>query len=448
MSKKDDHAAAIVRRLRSAGYAAYVVGGAVRDMVIGCEPKDWDIATDAAPEEVAALFDRVIPVGERFGVSLVISGGIPFEVAMFRAEGAYRDGRRPESVAPAAAREDVLRRDFTINALLYDPVTDKIIDYVGGREDIDRRLIRTVGDPVHRFTEDKLRMLRAVRFAARLDFTVEPATFAAIRKIAPCVTEVSVERIGEELEGMFTGPHPDRALTLIDDSGLLATVLPEVAAMKGVPQPEAFHPEGDVFEHTRLMLAEFGGGAATLAFAVLLHDVGKPAVMTIEDRIRFNEHDEVGSEIAEGIMRRLRFSRRMCERVTLLVRNHMRFKDVTQMRRSTLRRFMSEDYFPELLELYRLDSIASHGSLDVYEHLIRERSREEPSLPEPLISGRDLLAMGYESGPSLGAALREVRDAQLEGIVRTREGALSHAARLRSPEVRRRTRARRSSRGD
>jgi tRNA nucleotidyltransferase/poly(A) polymerase len=419
----------IVVTLRDAGHEAFIVGGAVRDMVMGREPKDYDIATSASPAEVAAIFPRVEPVGAQFGVVLVLQEGIPFEVAMFRTEGVYRDGRRPNSVAPATLDEDLHRRDFTVNALIFDPVTDSVIDRFGGRDDIESGIIRTVGDPCSRFAEDRLRMLRAIRFATRLDFSIEESALAAIQKCAPDVGTVSAERIRDELIGIFCGPHPGRGLALLDETGLLQVVLPEVAAMKNVPQPEAFHPEGDVFEHTRLMLDHFGGGPVTLALAVLLHDVGKPSTITRTDRIRFNLHDKAGADIAGMVLRRLRFDRRTIDRVESLVRDHMRFKDVPQMRRATLRRFMAGEGFDELLALYRLDCLASHGSLDIHDSIVREREHE-PALPEPLVSGVDLISMGFREGPEVGVALADIRELQLEGAITTTAAVLSRAAEL------------------
>lgn len=428
-ANKKDEAFQVVSRLREAGFRAFIAGGAVRDMVMGVEPEDYDIATDATPDDVARLFDRVRPVGAAFGVSLVMTERNTFEVAMFRTEGAYADGRRPDSVERADEREDVRRRDFTINALLYDPTEDRVIDHTGGITDIRAGIIRAVGDPGTRMIEDRLRMLRAVRFAARLGFGIEPATMAAIREGAAHVTAVSRERIGDELSKMFTGKNPERALSLLDESGLLAAVLPEIAAMKGVAQPPEYHPEGDVFEHTRRMLSLFGGGTRTMAFAVLLHDVGKPAAFSYTDRVRFNGHDEIGARMAEEILRRLRFDGDTVARVRELVRKHMRFLNVPQMRESTLRRFMALPEFPELLELHRLDCIASTGNLDTCHFLMTRIENAAPeetrTLPPPLIGGDELIAMGMTPGPEFGRILREVHDAQLEGAISTRDAAVA-----------------------
>jgi len=431
----------IVKTLRRAGFRAFIVGGAVRDMVMGKAPKDFDIATDAPPEEVERLFEHVYPVGAQFGVSLVRIGKDLYEVARFRKDGAYQDGRRPVSVEPAGEIEDVNRRDFTINALIWDPEEDRIIDHVDGIADIRNRIIRTVGDPVQRFGEDRLRMLRAVRFAARFEYSIEPVTLGAIRQNASSIFEVSCERIGEELCKMFTGPHPDQALILLDESGLLRLILPEVSALKGVIQSPEYHPEGDVFEHTLRMLKMFGGGSATLAFGILFHDIGKPATFKMTDRARFNRHDEAGAETAVRIMKRLRFESAVISQVRDLVRKHMQFMNVRSMKRSTLRRFMAQPAFEEMLELYRLDSLASHGQLDIYTFLKEEIARERThnrtlDLPERLVSGEDLIAIGLEPGPLFKTILDEVMDAQLEGKISTRSEALAFLKEHFSPPVR------------
>lgn len=443
-----DNALAVVDRLIAAGFQAYIVGGAVRDMVLSVPPKDYDIATNACPEDVARIFPRIIPVGREFGVSLVPYGGDMFEVAMFRSDGVYEDGRRPVGVLPSDLEGDLKRRDFTINAMAYDPRDDSFIDPVGGMQDIAARTIRTVGNPVERFTEDRLRMLRAVRFAANLGFVIESATFHAVFVNARLVESVSRERIGEELANMFTGPHPGVALRLLDGTGLLDVVLPEVAVMKGVTQPPEYHPEGDVFEHTLAMLDLYEGGSVSLAFGILLHDAGKPSTRTVTDRIRFNRHDEAGAEIASSVMRRLRFSGDITVRVIRLVRNHMRFINVRAMKESTLRRFMAEDGFDELLELFRLDCLARGASLETYEYVVSLREKLGPVLPEPLISGQDIIDEGYKPGPTFKTILRAVSDAQMEGIVTTREDALAYVRRLYPAQCRRSCRTRKSNRQD
>ena len=437
-SQLKKNAVDIVRRLQKAGFEAYIVGGAVRDMVLECKPKDYDIATNASPPDIKRLFRKVYPVGAQFGVSMVVKGSHAYEVAQFRVEGVYEDGRRPLHVQPAQAIEDVLRRDFTMNALLYDPIHDTIIDHVHGVDDIHARIIRTVGDPHIRFMEDHLRMLRAVRFSARFNCTIEQHTFEAIRSYAQKITLISAERIGDEFSKMFTGPFPAKALTLLDKTGFLEILLPEVSAMKGVEQPEEYHPEGDVFDHTLRMLELSNSDSLTLSLGILFHDIGKPVTRTITDRVRFNRHDEVGADIAVNILRRFRFSNDIITRVHTLVRNHMRFIHVKEMRRSTLRRFMAMDGFDEMLELFRLDVLASHGSLELYEFIKQEYNEEHiegkgPTLPKPLITGHDLIALGFTQGPIFSTILKRVQDAQLENEVTTYHDAIAYVLKLFNP---------------
>lgn len=428
-------ASQIISSLRRAGFEAYLAGGCVRDLLLGRSPADYDAATAAPPAEIIRIFPRTVEVGAAFGVIQVVMDDGTYEVATFRAEGPYHDGRHPSSVRAASAREDVLRRDFTVNGLLYDPETGRILDFVGGQEDLAARRLRTIGDPVVRFAEDRLRMLRAVRLAAELGFEIAPDTFQALRQLADGLAEVSPERIRDELVRIVTGPDPARGLALLHDTGLLRVVLPEVAAEAGVPQPEAFHPEGDVFEHTRLAVGQLRTPSVTLAMATLLHDVGKPPTFERADRIRFNQHDEVGAEIARVVMQRLRFSRRETDRVVALVRQHMIFKDLPRMRDARARRLMADETFPELLELYRADCAASHGDLSTYEEVRARLARlaaAAPSTPR-LITGEDLLALGLIPGPRIGEILRAVEDAQLEGHVRTRDEALALARTLAAP---------------
>ena len=421
-------AAAIVARLRDAGFETYLAGGCVRDRLLGRPAADYDIATAARPDEVAALFPRTVDVGAAFGVIRVLTDDGDNEVATFRTEGPYLDGRHPSSVRYAGPREDALRRDFTINGLFYDPAADAVLDFVGGRADLAVRLVRAIGDPAVRFAEDRLRMLRAVRLAAELDFTIAPDTLDAVRRNAADVREVSAERIRDELVRMLTGPDPGRALALLRDAGLLAAVLPEVAAEIGVPQPPNFHPEGDVFEHTRLAVAALRQPSPALAMATLLHDVGKPETLEhAPDRIRFNRHDERGAEIAEAVMERLRFPRRDTERVVSLVGRHMVFKDLPQMREARRRRLLADEIFPDLLELHRADCAASHGDFTLYEwaRAEAERAAATAAPPERLVSGHDVLARGVPAGPGVARILEAVEDARLEGRVRTREEALA-----------------------
>ncbi len=419
--KPPDAAIEILRALRAAGHRALLAGGCVRDALLGREPRDWDIATDAGPEAARTLFEKTVAVGARFGVSRVLLDGREFEVAQFRRDGAYEDGRRPASVLPTSEEEDARRRDFTINGMFYDPFERRALDYVGGLRDLDGKIIRAIGDPNLRFREDHLRMMRAARFSARFGFDIEPATAAAVRANAGRISRISPERIQEELTAMLTGENPHRALAALDSLGLLECVLPEVAAMKGVAQPPEFHPEGDVWTHVLLMLALMRAPSPALAWGVLLHDVGKPATYAEADRIRFNGHDRAGAEMSANVCGRLRMSGARASRIRELVANHMRFMRVEKMRESRLKRLLREPCFEELLELHRLDCLASHGDLRTHEFCVRKRRalREEALRPPRLLDGRELMKMGYPPGPGLGEILAAIEDAQLEGRVST-----------------------------
>lgn len=446
-------ALAIVEKLRAHAHQAYFAGGSVRDLLLGCAAKDIDVATSATPDQVEALFPRTLSVGAAFGVILVRSfpegaqGGEPAvvtEVATFRSDGAYTDGRRPDSVRYSTdAREDVLRRDFTINGMLLDPVTlrdtgrisDAVLDFVGGRADLAAGVVRAIGDPKLRFTEDKLRMLRAVRFAARLSFTIEAGTRRAIQELAPSIRQVSAERTRDELTRMLTEGHARRAFELLDQSGLLEEVLPEAARMHGVEQPPEWHPEGDVWIHTMLMLERLPAGVSpTLAWGALLHDIGKPATFHIDrsgkdghpERIRFNGHVEVGVRISAEILRRLRFSNDDAAQIVALVKNHMRFGDVPLMKESTLKRFLRLPRFDEHLQLHWLDCTACHGRLGIWEEMKRryESAPEEDVHPQLLVTGRDLIRAGYKPSPQFKTMLELAEDAQLEGIIHSTDEGL------------------------
>lgn len=421
-------AASIVARLRDAGFETYLAGGCVRDRLLGRPAADYDVATAARPAQVTALFPKTVEVGASFGVVRVVWDDGEYEVATFRTEGPYLDGRHPSSVRFAGPREDALRRDFTINGLFLDPATDAVLDFAGGRADLAARMIRAIGDPAARFEEDRLRMLRAVRLAAQLGFEIESATLEAVRRHAEAVTMVSAERIRDELVRMLTGPDAGRALGLLRDTGLLQAVLPEVAAEIGVPQPEQFHPEGDVFEHTRLAVAALRAPTPVLAMATLLHDAGKPPTLEFApDRIRFSRHDERGAEIAQAVMERLRFPRRDADRVVALVGRHMIFKDLPQMREAKRRRLFADEIFPDLLELHRADVASSHGDLTLYDWARAESTRvaETPPAAAPLATGHDVLARGVPPGPRVGQILEAVEDARLEGRIRTRDEAIA-----------------------
>ncbi len=423
-------AADIVGRLKMAGFEAFLVGGCVRDFIRGCKPGDYDVATSARPDDVRGIFPRTIPVGEKFGIILVVENGRTFEVATFRTEEGYDDGRRPSRVSFATAEEDVRRRDFTINGLLMDPQTGEVIDYVNGCGDIEKRLLRTIGDPEKRFSEDRLRMLRAVRFAASLDFAMDDNTFFAISKNAAAIVGISAERVREELSSILTGGGARRGMELLAASGLLQEALPEIYAMKGVSQPPLYHPEGDVWEHTLRMLALLprpeGKADVRLAWGALLHDVGKPATRFEDEKgVHFYGHDERGVVISSKILERLRFSNQDRETILALVREHMMFMNVTRMRPARLKRFLRMADFDLHLELHRLDCLGSHGMIDYYTFCL-QKMKEFPAgelRPTPLITGRDLIEMGFSPGPAFKRMLFAVEEAQLAGEIVDAEGA-------------------------
>ena len=454
----------VVERLQAAGFAAFWVGGCVRDFLLGREPLDFDIATDAKPAEVEALFRKTIPVGRKFGVIVVVEGGHHFQVAMFRAEAEYRDGRRPDRVAFANAEADARRRDFTVNGLFYDPLTGRIHDWVGGAQDLRAKIIRTIGAPAERFGEDHLRMLRAVRFAARLNFVLAPETFAAIQALAPKIKAISAERIRDELMKLFAPPVREetdgagdvkisgeetrvpaaRGLVLLRSSGLLEQILPELSATSACEQSPDFHPEGSVFNHVRLMLEKMpprppaaslnpadqpSAPEDSLPWAVLLHDIGKPATAqrdAVTGGIHFHGHESVGADLAEQILQRLRFPRKQIDEIVTSVRNHMQFKDVQHMRKATLRRLLLRETLPLELELHRLDCLGSRGNLEHYEFLLREAEalKQQPALRPPLLTGDDLLALGWPRGKRIGELLHALRDLQLAEELKNRDEAL------------------------
>jgi poly(A) polymerase len=433
-----DFAASIVQTLRQRGFQAYLVGGCVRDLLLQREPKDYDVSTDATPDHVMNIFPETYAVGAQFGVVLVPAPdgekSRTVEVATFRSDIGYSDGRRPDEVRFSRdPREDVARRDFTINGMLLDPVSSEVLDFVGGRRDLEAGIIRTIGDPLRRFDEDKLRLLRAVRFAARFGYAIDPATFAAMQQLAPQIQIVSRERVRDELTRMLTQEHARRAFILLDESGLLREVLPEVSAMKGVEQPPEFHPEGDVFVHTLLLLENLPHPCPpTLAWGALLHDVGKPATFRVApDRIRFDDHVNVGVKIAEEICRRLRFSNDDAAQILALVENHMRFGHVSRMKESTLKKFLRMPLFDEHMALHRADSLASHRNLSTYEFIERKQAEIPPAKmrPAPLVTGDDLIAAGHRPGPRFREILDAVEDAQLEGRLISRDAALEFVQR-------------------
>jgi poly(A) polymerase len=457
----------IIRTLRGHGHQACLVGGCVRDLLLGREPADYDVATSATPDEVMRIFPETYAVGAQFGVVLVpepeelqIPRGLKLtrndkgfdglgdgptsskanciEVATFRSDIGYSDGRHPDEVRfTQKPEEDVRRRDFTINGMMLDPLIDDplkngVLDFVGGRRDLRDRIIRAIGDPEHRFGEDKLRMLRAVRFAARFNYTIEPGTFRAIQKLTPQIHQVSRERVRDELTRMLTEGHARRAFLLLDETGLLREVLPEISAMKGVEQPPQFHPEGDVFVHTLLLLEKLPHPCPpTLAWGALLHDVGKPPTFRRADRIRFDGHVDVGVRMAEEICRRVRFSNDDTEQILALVDNHMRFAHAMRMSESTFKKFVRMPHFDQHLELHRLDCQGSHGDLTSYD-FTRGKMNALPAeaiRPAPLVSGDDLIAAGYQPGPRFKEILSAVEDAQLEGRLPSKQVALEFVKR-------------------
>jgi poly(A) polymerase len=415
----------ILQTLRENGFTALFAGGCVRDMVMGIDPGDYDIVTDASPQQVMKLFKRTIPVGVQFGVILVIMKGKKYEVAQFRN---MTDNEN-------RLRDDALHRDFTINGMFYDPFSDKLIDYVEGQRDIQQKIIRGIENPQARFEEDKLRMMRAVRFAISYDYCIEPITLETIKQLAPRIQEVSVERIRDELLKILTAPHPDQGIRLLDETGLLEQILPEVSALKGVQQPPEFHSEGDVYTHTLLMLEHMSSSegknkrkvTSELAMGVLLHDVGKPETYTYTDRIRFHNHARVGAQIAEQICSGLKFSTKATEKIVTLVKNHQKFFDVEQMKKSTLKRFLRQEYFRDLLELHRLDCLSSNNDLRTYEFCQKKLKefRQKSMRPPHLISGKDLIRLGFTPGPVFKQVLEFIEDAQLEGTVSTKKEAIN-----------------------
>ncbi len=443
----------IVKCLKEKGFSALFAGGCVRDMQMGIVPEDYDIATDAQPDDIINIFKRTVPIGLHFGVVLVMENDFKFEVATFRSDGTYSDGRHPDTVTFCDAKGDALRRDFTINGMFYDPIEDKHFDYVGGEDDLKAGLIRAIGNPFERFDEDRLRMIRAVRFACRFDFDIEDQTAEAIKKFHDKVLTVSSERIRDELRKILTGPNPDTSIKMLDDLNLLHEILPEVTAMKGVEQPENFHPEGDVYTHTLLTLTKLADGRnATdtgeehhpasngldkknlygsweLAMAALLHDIGKPVTFEIADRIRFNNHDSIGAKMAGKICERLRMSNAEKERITWLVKMHLYLRHAQEMRVSKLKRLFAHEGYSELAELYKIDSLASTANLDDYNFCQKmfEELKVEEIKPEPLITGNDLIALGLKPGPIFSKILNAIKDEQLEQKITTKEEALKKA---------------------
>lgn len=427
----EEAARKIVRVLQEAGHEALFAGGCVRDRLRGVEPKDYDIATSATPDEILALYPKGDTIGAHFGVILLREGGHFFEVATFREDGVYSDGRRPDKVVFSSAERDASRRDFTVNGMFYDPIRDKVVDYVGGRQDLAKGLLRAIGDPDKRFQEDYLRLLRAIRFATRLDFEIEEKTWQAIEESAPRVVAISPERIRDELDRIWVSPNRLRGFDLLVESGLMKALLPEILELQGCEQPPQWHPEGDVFVHTRLMLSLLPEEASLpLVLSVLFHDIAKPATQAFDEeneRIRFNGHDRIGAEMAREILKRFRYSNAITDAVVSGVANHMTFKDVQKMRTSKLKRFMARETFEDELELHRVDCAGSNGNLGNYDFLVarREEFANKPLIPPRLVTGKDLIDRGWKPGPRFKEVLTRIQDLQLEGSLTTREEAFA-----------------------
>jgi putative nucleotidyltransferase with HDIG domain len=421
----------IVARLQKAGFAAFWVGGCVRDFLLGRDPCDIDIATDARPEQIEGLFTRTVPVGKRFGVIVVVENKQDFQVATFRSDEDYKDGRRPEKVVFGNARADALRRDFTVNALFYDPVSNTTHDWVDGQEDLRAEIIRTIGTPEERFGEDHLRLLRAIRLAAQLNFEIEPGTYAAVKKLAPKIRLISAERVRDELLKLFRPPYAARGLDLLRDSGLMDHVLPHIGPTLTCAQSPQYHPEGSVYNHIRLMLEQLPAKApAPLPWAAILHDIGKPPTASIDaatGAIHFYGHEKVGAEMARQILNGLRFPKKDIDAIVTCVRQHMQFKDVKQMRKTTLRRLLMRETFPLELQLHKLDCLGSHRSLEYYDFLLEQvkELKRKPHIRPPLLTGKDLIAMGVKPGPNMGTLLHEIRDKQLAEELKTRRAAVA-----------------------
>ncbi len=421
----------VVRRIQTAGFEAFWVGGCVRDFLLGHVPSDYDVATAATPDQIEQIFPKTLPVGRRFGVVVVVQNGFSIQVATFRAEAGYQDGRHPDKVTFSNARADALRRDFTVNGLFHNPVTGETHDWVDGRKDLEAKTIRTIGDPEERFGEDHLRMLRALRFAAQLGFQVEHRTINSIRSRAERIQSVSAERIRDELLKLFHPRHAERGLRLLEASGLLRHVLPEFAPCLASPQHPAFHPEGSVFEHVCLMLAHVPADAhPLLPWAVLLHDIGKPETFSrdpITGVIHNYGHEKTGAQIAEKLLSRLRFPRKEISLLVRSVKSHMQFKDASRMRKSTLRRMLLRPTFDFELALHQLDCLGSHHELDTYDFLLREAAElsKRPEVRPPLVNGDDLISLGFKPGPALGRVLNEIRERQLQDELKTREDAIA-----------------------
>lgn len=424
---EEELASQIAQKLTQAGFVAYFAGGCVRDLIMNQSAKDYDIATTASPDQVISLFDKTVAVGKQFGVVIVVLGEHQFEIATFRREGPYLDGRHPAQVSFTSPEEDAKRRDFTINGLFFDPMKQEVIDYVKGKEDIKAKLIRTIGNPEERFEEDRLRMLRAIRFAANLGFEIESKTWDTIKRLRNKIHSVSQERIRDELVKMFTRSNAGLGLELLSESGLLAEILPEIEVMKGVAQPPEYHPEGDVFIHTKMLMDQLDKPSVVLAFGALLHDVGKPATYSDEGgKIHFYNHPHVGVQIAEKLLTKLRFSNREIADILSCIENHMKFANVKEMRIGKLKQFVARENFDTELTLHKIDCLASHGKLELYQFLQEKVSefKAEEMKPKPILNGNDLMSVGIKAGPIMKEILEEAYSLQLEHKIKSKSEAI------------------------
>lgn len=425
----------IARMLQQAGHIAYFAGGCVRDDLLGDTPTDFDIATSALPDEVVSIFPQAKGVGAHFGVMIIRMEEVNYEIATFREEYDYADGRRPEAVHFSSPEQDAQRRDFTINGLFKDPQSGEVIDFVHGRQDLESGIIRCIGNPEERFAEDHLRLLRAIRFAARFDYRIDPATWSALCSHSPRLAEISAERIRDEFSKILLHSSRLRGFDMLVESRLMEHIIPEIYALRGCQQPPEYHPEGDVFQHVHLMLEELPRETNLyVVLAVLLHDIAKPATQKWDEeakRFRFNNHAQIGAQMAEHILRKLRYPNEVIRRVTEVIGHHMDFMHVQQMRQAKLRRFIGREHFEDELALHRVDCLGSHGKLDNWEFLNAEIAalENEPAVPPRLLTGQQLLQLGYPAGKRMGQILRAAQDLQLEGTLRSPEEALSWAQR-------------------
>lgn len=421
----------VAKKISDQGYVAWFAGGCVRDQLLGIDPKDYDIATDATPDQMLEIFPKAKTVGAHFGVVLVKEHGVDFEIATFREDGEYQDGRRPDEVVFSSPEKDATRRDFSINGLFQDPITDKIIDYVDGKTDLKNKIINAIGDAEERFKEDHLRMLRAIRFATRLDFVISEDTWKAICRNAEALSTISTERIRDEFNLILAGPNLLRGFDLLMESKLMKHIIPEMYELIDCEQPPEYHPEGDVHQHVRLMISLIENKVSVpLVLSILLHDIAKPKTQEwseSKNRFTFKAHAHEGEKMTREILLRLKYPNQTIDQVSIAVANHMKFMDVTKIRESKLRRFLGRPHFDQEQELHRLDCLASHGGLDNYNFIQEtlDRYRDEPVMPVPYLTGKDLISIGHQPGKSFSEILTKAMDLQLENSIHSKEEAVA-----------------------